>query len=423
MTLRHYLITSLLSGAWLCIASSAVMAADRPPLTLATALARATELHPALRAAELEIDIADGRRDAQGLAPPVTVGLEVENFAGSGELTGFDGAETTLMLSRRLERGDKARLRRDAGTHRVELATLTRRARQLDVEADTEHRFYRALAAQARVQTAEQGVAVAEQVQGLVDRRVEVGRSSAAESHSAAIRVARARLELDRARRLTRAAYHQLAAQWGADAPDFSAVAGNLMHMVALPPVTDLERLIDADPELARLATEARIAAAEQRLASARAKTDVDVSAGVRYLSGPNDAALVVGVSVPFGQKDRARPRARAAQARAAQIPFEIVQRRQELLGLMAGLRVEIEWRQAALKTIADDMAPRADASLDLYRRGYELGGYSLLELAEAQNLARSLRDELITVAGEMHALRIELNRLTGGASAPEVSS
>ena len=47
--------------------------------------------------------------------------------------------------------------------------------------------------------------------------------------------------------------------------------------------------------------------------------------------------------------------------------------------------------------------------SLDLYGQGYELGGYSLLELTEAQNMALGLRRELIDVATELHELRIQL--------------
>ncbi|MDP7660097.1 MAG: TolC family protein, partial [Gammaproteobacteria bacterium] len=151
-----------------------------------------------------------------------------------------------------------------------------------------------------------------------------------------------------------------------------------------------------------------------QRLVAAQAKTDLKVSAGIRYLSELNDAALLVGVNVPIGQQKRTLPLSNVARARQAQIPLESEQLRRELFGTLVGLHAEIEQRKLALTAIRDDMVPRADESLELYREGYDLGGFSLLELTEAQNMALGLRQELVAVAAELHELRIELSRLTG---------
>jgi len=412
-------IITLLGMAW--VAGS--MAEDRAPLTLSAALERATSAHPALGAAKLQVAIAGGRRDADALPPATTVGLEVENIAGTGTVSGFDAAETTLSITKKFERGDKARLRRAAGEHRVELAELGERATRLTVEANTERLFYRALASQSAERNAAEAVALAEQLFTIVERRVEIGRSSAAESHTALIRLARARLELNQSMRSSIAARNALALQWGADVADFNAVAGDLMRMPLIPDLAVWRNRLEANPELATLVSETGLAAVQQQLAAAQARTDVELLAGIRYLSQPNDAALVVGVKVPIGQRKRARPLDSSASAKLAQIPLETEQRRRELVGVVTRLHGEIEQRQLALTAIRNDMVPRARESLDLYRKGYELGGYSLLELTEAQNVALGLRKELIDVAAELHTLRIELTRLTGGSRAPGAST
>jgi len=412
-------IVTLLGTVW----AAGGMAGERAPLTLSAAFERAIGAHPALQAARLEREIAGRQRDAVALPPVTKLGLEVENFAGSGTVSGFDAAETTLFITKKFERGDKAQLRQATGERRVDLAELEEWAMRLEVKANTERLFFHVLAAQSGEQTAAEAVALGEQTLAIVERRVEVGRSSGAESHTAFIRLARARLLLEQAVLSSAVARNQLALQWGASAADFDAVAGDLMRMPRIPDMAAVRIRLDANPDLARLANETELAVAQQRLAAAQAKTDVELSAGIRYLSQPNDAAFVVGVSIPIGQGKRAGPLGGAARARRSQIPLETEQRRRELVGVAAQLHAEIERQQLALRAIRDDMVPRANESLDLYRKGYELGGYSLLELTEAQNMALGLRRELIDVAAELHALRIELTRLTGGSQGPGAST
>ncbi|HJP39021.1 MAG TPA: TolC family protein [Gammaproteobacteria bacterium] len=401
---------TLLGVTW----AAAGMAAERIPLTLSAAVARATSAHPALRAAQLQVEIAGGQRDASALAPVTTVGLEVENFAGHGSVSGFDAAETTLSIAGKFERGDKSKLRRTAGERRVDLARLGELSIRLEVEAATEQLFYRALAAQHSEKNATAAVAQGEQLLAIVQRRVEIGRSSLAENHTAVIRLTRANLNQEQAVRLARAARNQLAMQWGMPVADFVAVDGNLMHIPHISDLSVLHDRVEANAALLQLAGELELARVQQRLVAAQAKTDLKVSAGIRYLSELNDAALLVGVNVPIGQQKRTLPLSNVARARQAQIPLESEQLRRELFGTLVGLHAEIEQRKLALTAIRDDMVPRADESLELYREGYDLGGFSLLELTEAQNMALGLRQELVAVAAELHELRIELSRLTG---------
>jgi cobalt-zinc-cadmium efflux system outer membrane protein len=413
------MLMALVAYVWATGASADV----RLPLTLSVAVERATSMNPALQAASLELEIAGGQRDAAALSPATTVGVEVENFAGGGEYSGFDSAETTLLLARQFERGDKANLRRATGDRRLDLAIINEWSTRIDIEAETEQLFYRALASQYNEQWAAEAVAVAEQTLAIVEQRVDIGRSSDAEGHTAFIRLIRARLMREQNRRQSIAIRNQLALQWGVAAADFDAVAGDLMRIPQIPELATLRDRLADNPELAMLVSESNLVAAEQQLAAAQAKTDIELLAGVRYLSQSNDTALVFGISVPFGQGRRAEPLGRAAGARLAQAPLETEQKRRELMRTIARLHAEIEQQRLSLDAIRDEMVPRANDSHELYRQGYERGGHSLLELTEAQNMALGLRRELIDVATELHFLRIRLIRLTGGSQAPGAST
>ena len=91
---------------------------------------------------------------------------------------------------------------------------------------------------------------------------------------------------------------------------------------------------------------------AQQQLTAAQAKTDVELSAGIRYLSEPERCGVHRRRQRPVraGQK-RAKPLGRAASARLAQAPLETEQRRRELITLLIKpAYAEIERRQLALR-------------------------------------------------------------------------
>src|SRR5262245_33257394 len=81
-------------------------------LTLARAIEAALLNNPDLHASAYELSAAQARIVQAGLRPNPELGVELENFAGSGALQGVDALETTLSLSQVVELGGKRTLRR-----------------------------------------------------------------------------------------------------------------------------------------------------------------------------------------------------------------------------------------------------------------------------------------------------------------------
>ena len=75
------------------------------PVTLAEALSRAAASSPALAVAEADVAAAVGRAQQAGFRPNPELGLEIENFAGTGGFSGVDDAESTLSVGQRFELG------------------------------------------------------------------------------------------------------------------------------------------------------------------------------------------------------------------------------------------------------------------------------------------------------------------------------
>ncbi|XHC26941.1 TolC family protein [Phycisphaerales bacterium ac7] len=123
-------------------------------LTLRQALAAALVRNPRLRSLAWEPRIAEARRLQAGLSPNPSVGIEVEDFAGSGSLSGFDSAETTIAFSQLLELGGKRDRRVRVAEGQWTVSALDYEAQRLAVLTDTASRFVRVLELQQRVEFA-----------------------------------------------------------------------------------------------------------------------------------------------------------------------------------------------------------------------------------------------------------------------------
>jgi cobalt-zinc-cadmium efflux system outer membrane protein len=386
------------------------------PLTidLREATERALRESPVLRAARLELQAEQARRDATALTTPYVLGAELENVAGTGSLSGVDGAEATMQVSRVIELGDKREARGYLGDARVEFASIEAETASLQLAAHVARRYLELLAWQARLDVFERAQVINRETLELVEKRVAAGRTSSAELDAARVSLELADLEKQQAQFAVEAWQVALATLWGSDQPDFERVAGTAGRLPPLPAFASFESRLLANPDLRQLQTRKRILDAATAVAHAEQSPDLQVGAGVRYLAGPEDAAFTLSFSVPFGSKSRAEPGIREANATAARLPQErearLLEIRAEIFGRYQALRAaHLEFRR-----LNDEIIPRAEQAVRTYRRGFELGSYRLLELTAAQERLIALETEALNAAVEFHRTYIDIETLLG---------
>uniref|UniRef100_UPI0030F3C407 TolC family protein n=1 Tax=Phenylobacterium sp. TaxID=1871053 RepID=UPI0030F3C407 len=146
------------------------------PLTLPEALTRAAAFDPSRPAAAARMQAAQAGIRQAGVRPNPSLGADLENFAGSGDIGLADRSEATLFYEQTWERGGKREARVDVA--RAELAVARSRAsvRALDLLAEVQAAWIEALAAEAAIAVAEERLAVARRLEGEVERRVRAAR-------------------------------------------------------------------------------------------------------------------------------------------------------------------------------------------------------------------------------------------------------
>ena len=389
--------------------SSLVPALASDQITLSEAFAKAAAADPSLPAAGARVEAADAGVRQSGARPNPSLGVEVENFAGSGEYKGFDDTETTLSYQQPIELGGKRDARMGLASRERDAAQARALIAQLNLFEKVQLAYSEALAASAAIDLAKERLQVAQSLEKELARRIASARDPEFAGVRAKAQVADAQLALDQARLTADAARQRLASYWQGGA-NFR-LDGKLLNAIVVP--TANERSPNG-ADLAVLEAERSAAAARVEVERSKSYQDPTLSIGVRHFGRNDDVAVVVGGSIPLniyddnqGSIDRA-----AAEQRAASLDLASyrINRDREIARLRSALEVSAE----EVSRIDRDILPASQRAVSLVRDGFGRGAFTYLDVIEAQNALSDMRGRRIDALRRFHADKAALDRLLG---------
>lgn len=376
-------------------------------LTLATAIQNTLSKNPAFKVFTLRQAALDGQQQTQALAPGYQLAFEAENFAGTGELKGFDGAEFTVSLSSVIEMGGKRDARRDLGTHRTVMLAAERKITALTLLAKVTRRYIDVLAAQEILQLAFDATSLAEETLLAVEKRAKAGSTPKAEIKRAMAAVGNARLSASSKQQQFVAAKMSLALLWNEkwnessddSAPTFNTVAGNLYHFSQDVSFEQLYAKIQKNPAVLAFASEERLKSAQLRLAKSQSSTDIQWTLGVKQIQNVGDTALVAGFSIPLFSSSNNSGAIISAQAERDEVQARKIT---ALLNLHNQLLQAYSSRKQAIYTansLRNTIIPLLEAALTETQIAYQSGLYSYLDYLNARQELLLARRSLIKSA------------------------
>ena len=383
-------------------------------LRLEQAIIQVLENHPKLMVSDYRAQAMAARMRQALQSPADHISLDLENFAGSGDVVGFGDMEATLSLSRTLELGNKAAIRGDVVKNEMQILESDMDYDRLNILADTAQRFLHVVADQEYLNLAEEAIELVRLTESLVENRIQAGRTPETERHRIIINLASEEQELNHKIHDLRSSRLRLSSLWNDKTPDFERVDADIYELQELPDFEELEILLDRNPSLVRFVREEDLYAAKLRLMRSKRKPDLDISAGLRYLGDKNDVAFIVTATVPIGSSSRARPYIEEAETLANISPLNLQQKKMELYVTLYELYQEIGHSYETFEILNERIIPAARQMLSDYENGYQAGRYSLLELVQVQQVLRNSRKLLVDTAVSIHEHRIEIDRLTG---------
>ena len=381
---------------------------EPPALSLAEALARASAADPTIAGSEARLAAAEANLRQAGVRPNPTLGVDLENFAGTGAYSLLDRTEATLSYQQTLERGGKREARTGRARAEIEAARLRRQVRTLDVLRDVQVAYAEAAAAEAELLITEARLIAAHQAQADIDRRVKSARDPLFAGSRADMMTAQAEIARDQARDRARNARAALARFWSGQ-PDFR---------LALEPFFDAKApavpATFTTPDFALLEAERDIALANIRVEQARAVPDPPLRAGVRYLGDGSNVAFVVGGTIPLRRNDTNRAAIERAQAERTAAEADIAAARLTREREIAQLTARISSAAAEAERIRSEVIPPAIKSVEQVREGFNRGGFQYLDVTEAERALAEARARRVSVLRQYHIDQAALDRLTG---------
>lgn len=401
--------TLALAGAG-CVGAWSAVARD---LTLGEAVQHTLERNTLLRAEDVTVASLRHQASIDGLAPPMTIGAELENVAGTGAVSGIHGAEATLRLGRVFELGGKRSARQDVGAAQIARQLNVVEQRRLDLAATATQRFIDVVAKQARVDLATQSLALANESRKAIAYRVQRGRSPEADLQLADLAVIRADLEREDAAHELASARVTLAVLWGQHEPDFERAQGALDTLPEVPALAVLADRLRSNPDYRSFELESAQIDAQERLALTSSRPDLQTSLGVRRLEAFDDHALVFSVSLPFGLSQRSTFAAEKQQAERERVEARRTEAELDAYQSLYGRYQELQHARHEVETTRDRMIPVAEKALASTQAGYDDARFSFLQVAQTRTVLLGLQIEAIDAAARYHQLLADIERAT----------
>ncbi|WP_444886309.1 TolC family protein [Microbulbifer sp. JMSA008] len=436
MDLFHTLIASvirrlaawLLAMAILCLPVQPVFAQEGGLLTLPDAIGLTLAQNPELAVFPLQKRGLDGAGQTAALKPEMELGVEAEykHFnEGDSDNTpdpeddADNEFELTVTLSSVVEMGNKRQARIDVVNAQRDLLIADEQAKALDLLAEVIRRYTQVLAAQELVVLAEEKVALAREALSAVSARVSAAASPVSERMRAESSLAKAILAQQTDQSMLVYYKHALSALWGQPAQNYRVDSAELYRFDPGASFEALYERAQANPAIARFASEERLQASRLRLTQANSRPDVGWYAGLRVNPAVNETAVQAGFSVPLFTAKRNR----GAELTAMTELDEVMLRREAaLLQLYPQLFLAVTSREQALGTVStlqDSVIPKLRQALTEVDRAYRRGRDSYVDLISARDELLSAERARIEAARSVLLFGAEIEQLTAGPLGP----
>ena len=383
-------------------------------ITLRDAIAVSLLHSPRLTRYAWKVRIREAQTLQSTVLPNPEIEIEVEEFGGSGDLSGFDSAETTVLFSQLIEFGQKRQKRLNTAQLNQELATWDYEATRVSVLADVTRAFSNLLLLQERKGMMQDNLSLAKKVYNAINKRIQAGAASPLDLTKAKVEVAKAKIEFQRIQRDLRSARIQLAAKWGSQKPQFDRAKGKFLSIKDLPSIEALSEQISKSPQIARWAYEMTQRKAQIEYEESKAVSDMEIGLGMRHLNESDDAAAVFNVSIPLTVFNRNQ-----GDVRVANYELEIARhlKREAELRVNSELSKYYQNISAAfeeIKALEAELLPAAKQAYDGTHTAYIEGKVGYLQVLDAQRTLFEARRQHLEALVAYNRFAIEVEALVG---------
>jgi len=381
-------------------------------ISLPEAIERTLSYHPDLKTYDYQKQVFQGTVQQAGAKSIPQINLTLEEGFGTGDYSGLRQAQTSLSISWLLDQ-KLIKSRVNSALMESKRLPFERENKVLDLAAKTADYFIGALINQEKLSIAQQASQQTSSHLKAIAKRVAVGKTSNIDKLRAKAKLAQQKLISENIKQQLILSKQQLFAQWQGEGKSVM-LAGQLQQLVDIPEKEILQSAIENNPKLKIFSIQQEIAQSKINLARISARPSWELTAGIRRSEATNDYALLAGISIPFGGKNRYQGKIQALKAEQQQYQVESEAWKSALSVQLSLLIAQLNYDKRVIKSLEKKVIPLLKQAVRKAKQAYYIGQYSYTEWSVIQQELFKTRMELIDVYHSFHLNNIELERLTG---------
>ncbi len=385
-------------------------------ISLQDAVRATLNKNPSLQAFQFKHQALQGEKVTAGLKPQWEISGEIENVAGTGEFSGLDASETTLSFSSVIELGNPREARSQLVTARQAALMSSERVAAANLLSQVTQQFILVLAAQEKIKLQENFYRIAEENLQSIQGLIQAGRLADAELLRAKASLALSAMDLQKSKAILNTEKIELSRYWGEPAANFSKVNADLFRFMPMKSLNDYMAQLEKNPDVGLLSRDIEVKAAEIKQLRADARSDVQWHAGLRQFQATDDTAVVVGISVPLGEKRRSSGALNSAIANQSLAEQDRDAALLDAKAELGSIYTEYQTAMDQVELLRQKVLPQLEQAMIKTTQAFTQGRYSYLEFNLAQKQLLETQKLLIDAATDAHLLHARLERLTANS-------
>ncbi len=384
-------------------------------LQLVAALQRIIDAHPGFGAFTSETMSLKGSQIQARLPANPSIGIQLEEFPGTGEYLRGDSAQLTFTARQSIALSDRRERHATIFESEIQSVKLGEKLFLIDLLSKSAEAYIEILGYQEHLEHASDAMTVIEKFNGAIKARIQSGLASPLELEQARASYAKAQMELSDAQTQLNAWRRVLSTQWGENSHGTFHASGDLDALPnQLPSIEEIQGQLSKSPQLREFELRRKTLQAQLAWQSASATPDLELGVGIRLHPGSLDASLVANatIALPFtdiNAGNTVKTQAQIDGLRGAHESAEII------LGRALALS-DAKMRSAFARAQKHHniILPAALKAHELLVSGFSKGRYSLIQVLMAQReLYEAIEHHHIALV-DYHRARIQIEALLG---------
>ncbi len=383
-------------------------------LQLEMVLNTVLDVNPIIESRKHKVNSARHAVNNAGAFPNPELKVEVDEFGGTGELSGTDAMTKTIGISQAFELGGKRGKRIFLAEQELQIAKLELKETKLNYISKASLAYLSVFIAQENLKLEQEALVIVQKNFNIVTKRIKSGDISPVQKNKAEVELVTAEIAVTRAKRKLNILRKELVNLWGNKNPKFAKVANLKIDLHKKLIIDNLEKKLHTHPSVLKIQTLVAREKAVVKLNKANAWGNLKVSGGVSSHNENDEESYSLGISIPFPIFNRNQDAVAVSESKLEEIKKIRVAELMNMQLKLTSMYDKLELARSELIMLNTQVIPATERSYQATLTAFEAGEENFIDVLDTQRTLLKTKKTRLNMESEVYELIIKLNNIVG---------